>query len=164
MKRLIKNNDIILDGTLPRYKKEQEAYNKLEKLENVLEKYAVDSIEELEKRLSNAKKKIYLAKALSNNSNCLGYIVCFNNGKCTYQNVNDLGLDYDAIDTELEYVKKIYIYKRFYAYYIVEDNNDDGTGIELELAKTLLKGCYDHILPLTEQEKKTCEDYWGGHF
>ena len=36
-KKLIKDGDIILDGTAPRYAKEQEAFQKLEKLERIIE-------------------------------------------------------------------------------------------------------------------------------
>ena len=47
MKRLIKDKDIILDGTAPRYLKEQEAFEKLEIIEGILEKYQVESFDEL---------------------------------------------------------------------------------------------------------------------
>ncbi len=40
-KRLIKNGDIILDGTLPRYAKEKQAFEKLEYIEEVLEKHNI---------------------------------------------------------------------------------------------------------------------------
>lgn len=40
-KRLIKNGDIILDGTLPRYAKEKQAFEKLEHIEGVLEKHNI---------------------------------------------------------------------------------------------------------------------------
>lgn len=106
--------------------------------------------------------EINLAKALTNNSNCLGYILQFKNGKCTYQNDNDLGLDIDALDQKIKYEKKIYLYKRFYAYLIVENTEDDGTGIDLELAKTLLKECHKHFIPLTYEEEKVCREYWKG--
>ena len=41
MKRLIKNGDIILDGTLTRLEKEKQAFTKLEYIEEVLEKHNV---------------------------------------------------------------------------------------------------------------------------
>lgn len=41
MERLIKNGDIILDGTLPRYAKEKQAFEKLEYIEGVLEKHNI---------------------------------------------------------------------------------------------------------------------------
>lgn len=104
--------------------------------------------------------KINLAKALYKNSNCLGYILRFNNGKCTYQNDNDLGLDLEALDQTIEYKEKIYLYKRYYVYYIVDDIDDDNSGVDLELAKVLLKECHKHFIPLTEEEQKMCEDYW----
>ena len=40
-KRLINNGDIILDGTLPRYQKEKQAFEKLEYIEGVLEKHNI---------------------------------------------------------------------------------------------------------------------------
>lgn len=44
MKRLIKNGDVILDGTLTRYQKEKQAFEKLEKLEDIEEKLGIDLI------------------------------------------------------------------------------------------------------------------------
>lgn len=41
MKKLIKNGDVILDGTSPRYAKEKEAFRKLEIIECVLEKHNI---------------------------------------------------------------------------------------------------------------------------
>ena len=37
MEKLIKNGDIILDGTLPRYQKEKQAFEKLEYIEGFRE-------------------------------------------------------------------------------------------------------------------------------
>ena len=54
-KRLIKNGDIILNGTLPRYAKEKQAFKKLETIENILEKHNV-SYEELDSVLSRIKE------------------------------------------------------------------------------------------------------------
>ena len=51
MERLVKNNDVILDGTEPRYAKEKRAFTKLEELEDTLEKYAIRNNEELDRRL-----------------------------------------------------------------------------------------------------------------
>ena len=42
MERLIKNGDVILDGTLTRYQKEKRAFEKLEKLEDIEEKLGID--------------------------------------------------------------------------------------------------------------------------
>lgn len=53
--RLIKNGDIVLDGTLPRYIKEKQAFKKLEAIENILEKHSV-SYEELDSVLSRIKE------------------------------------------------------------------------------------------------------------
>ena len=105
-------------------------------------------------------KKINLAMALCKNQNCLGYIVQFSNGKCAYQNDNDLGLDLDAINELIEYEKKIFAYKRYYIYFINSDLEDDGTGIDLELAIALLKECHKDFIELTSQEQKMCDDYW----
>lgn len=44
MERLIKNGDVILDGTLTRYQKEKQAFEKLEKLEDIEEKFGIDLI------------------------------------------------------------------------------------------------------------------------
>lgn len=41
MKKLIKDGDIILDGTLTRHEKEKEAFKKLESIECVLEKHNI---------------------------------------------------------------------------------------------------------------------------
>jgi len=112
-------------------------------------------------KIKKTSKKVNLAKAFSNNSHCLGYIYQFSNGKCTYQNDNDLGLDLDDLNETIEYEEKIFIYKRFYAYYFIGDAEDDGTGVDLELAKVLLKECHDNFIPMTEEEKKMCKDYWG---
>lgn len=53
--RLIKNGDIILNGTLPRYAKEKQAFKKLETIENILEKHNVP-YEELDSVLSRIKE------------------------------------------------------------------------------------------------------------
>lgn len=107
--------------------------------------------------------KINLAMALCKNLNCFGYIIMFNNGKCTYQNDNDLGLDFDAINVLVE-CKKVFIYKRYYAYVIEDNIDDDGTGIDFDMAILLLKECHKHIVPLTEEENKKCEEYWKKYF
>lgn len=160
MEKLIKNKDIILDGTLPRYAKEEQAFSKLEEIEKVLDKYSINSLKELDEKLDKSSNKVNLAKALTKNKNCLGYILQFNNGKCHYQNDNDLGIDLDALDNTIHYKEKIYLYKNYYAYFIVEDVEDDNTGIDLELAKALLKECHKHFIPLTSEEKVLCANYW----
>lgn len=48
MERLIKDGDIILDGTLTRYEAEKQAFEKLERLEEIMSKYNVKSIEVLD--------------------------------------------------------------------------------------------------------------------
>lgn len=42
MERLIKNGDVILDGTLTRYQKEKQAFEKLKKLEDIEEELGLD--------------------------------------------------------------------------------------------------------------------------
>lgn len=107
-------------------------------------------------------KKVNLARAIVKNKNCLGFITPFNNGKFAYQNDNDLGLDLEGIDCEVE-ATKVYIYKRLYAYLLCDsDIEDDGTGVDFEMAKLLLKECHKHFIPLTSQEEKKCEEYWKG--
>ena len=44
VKKLIKNGDIILDGTGARYEKEKEAFNKLSRLEDIEEELGIDLI------------------------------------------------------------------------------------------------------------------------
>ena len=51
MKSLIKNGDITLDGTAPRYIKEQEAFLKLEVIEGILEKYGIEDLRVLDEIL-----------------------------------------------------------------------------------------------------------------
>lgn len=53
MERLIKNNDIILDGTKTRYQKEKDAFIKLGKLEEVLDQFEIKDIKELERILND---------------------------------------------------------------------------------------------------------------
>ena len=47
MERLIKDDDIILDGTLPRYEKEKNAFHKLYLVEEILEKYGIEDLHDL---------------------------------------------------------------------------------------------------------------------
>lgn len=161
MEKLIKNGEIYLDGTLPKYQKEKMAFEKLEEIEKVMAKYGINTTKELEEVLTHARKKINLAKALTQNKNCFGYIIQFNNGKYTYQNDNDLGLDIDGLNHNVFYEKKIYLYKHYYAYLIKGECEDDGNGVELDLAIALLKECHKHIIPLTEEEKQKCKEYWN---
>ena len=53
MEKLIRNNDIILDGTATRYEKEQAAFIKLSQIETLLERYEVNDLKELETILKN---------------------------------------------------------------------------------------------------------------
>lgn len=105
-------------------------------------------------------KKINLAYALCKNSNCLGFIIQYPNGKCIYQNDNDLGLDLDGINYLVEYKEKLFLYKRHYVYFLEENGDDDGKGVDLELAKALIKECHNDFIPLTPEEQKLCDDYW----
>ena len=47
MKKLIKNGDIILDGTLTREEKTKEAFKELEKLQKVLIEFEIEDSKEL---------------------------------------------------------------------------------------------------------------------
>lgn len=51
MKKLIKNGDIILDGTQTREQAEKEAFIKLEEIENVLAKHKINDIDTLDNLL-----------------------------------------------------------------------------------------------------------------
>ena len=51
MKRLIKNGDIILDGTQTRHQAEKQAFKKLEELENVLAKHGINDLATLDNLL-----------------------------------------------------------------------------------------------------------------
>lgn len=51
MERLIKNGDIILDGTQTRNQAEKKAFMKLENIEELLETYEIDSITTLNRVL-----------------------------------------------------------------------------------------------------------------
>lgn len=84
MKRQIENGDVILDGTLTRYEKEKIAFATLGQVEDILEKYHLDSVEDLAKIL-----EIY--KDIYKNCN-KGNWVTIRNGKfisCVVN--NDLG-------------------------------------------------------------------------
>lgn len=109
------------------------------------------------------RKKINLAKALTNNKCCLGFIFRFSNNSWFYQNDNDLGLDLDGIDLLQPYIKKIYIYKRYYVYQMVggyePSPNEPKASYKTVIA--LLKECHKHIIPLTKQEEELCRKYWG---
>ena len=48
MNKLIKNGDVILDGTLTRNEKEKQAFIKLGFIEEIMEKYKIKDLEELQ--------------------------------------------------------------------------------------------------------------------
>lgn len=60
IKRLIKNGDIILDGTLPRYEKEAQAFKKLEIIENLIEEFEIKGLFELRRALRRYKDTNYV--------------------------------------------------------------------------------------------------------
>ena len=69
MKRLIKNDDIILDGTAPRYQKEKEAFHLLSLFEDLLERHELKSIDELEEVLNSYDENlIYMVQIGGKNS------------------------------------------------------------------------------------------------
>lgn len=103
-----------------------------------------------------------LAKTMTKERNCYGYLVRFSNGRYTYQNDNDLGLDLDAIDVVCS-VEKLKCGKGF-VYKIRNERGcvpiDDGTGVPFKTALALLKECHEFYDPLTKEEKAICEKYW----
>lgn len=60
MKRLIKDDDIILDGTLPRYEKEKNAFHKLGIIEELMEEFGIKDIFELRKAIERYKRTNYI--------------------------------------------------------------------------------------------------------
>ena len=56
VERLIKNGDIILDGTLPRCEKERQALLNLGEIEEILSKHKVRNIKDLDERLGKGNK------------------------------------------------------------------------------------------------------------
>lgn len=56
MERLIKNGDVILDGTVSRAKKEKAAFEKLELIENIMEEFEIKSVENLKEILDDYDK------------------------------------------------------------------------------------------------------------
>lgn len=59
MNRLIKDGNVILDGTLTRAEKEKQAFQKLEDIEELMEKYRIKDLGELNLAL-NLYHSIYL--------------------------------------------------------------------------------------------------------
>ena len=51
MERLIKDGKVILDGTLPQYEKEKQAFKKLEEIEELMECYNIEDLVELHRIL-----------------------------------------------------------------------------------------------------------------
>ncbi len=69
MERLIENDDIILDGTAPRYQKEKEAFHLLGLFEDLLERHELNSIDELEEVLNSYNENlIYMVQIRGKNS------------------------------------------------------------------------------------------------
>ena len=64
MNRLIKDKDIILDGTAPRFQKEMDAFEKLESIEELLEIYEIKDLVELHKILQLYWDTCHLKKRL----------------------------------------------------------------------------------------------------
>ena len=105
-------------------------------------------------------KTVNLAKALTKNSNCWGYIYPVANGYL-YQNDNDLGLDLECIDWPIYYLKKVFIKNRYYAYLMLEGDEENQDGLPLDMCKLLLHECHKHVVPLTSEEQKRCDQYWS---
>lgn len=66
MERLIKDGDIILDGTLPRYQKEKNAFLKLSSFEDFEQEFGISLVKLL------AAKKVYY---MDWNRDCSGFII-----------------------------------------------------------------------------------------
>ena len=64
MQRLIKDKDIILDGTAPRFKKEMDAFEKLGEIEELMEIYEIKDLVELHKILQLYWDTCHLKKRL----------------------------------------------------------------------------------------------------
>lgn len=107
-------------------------------------------------------RKVILAKALTKNKNCWGYIFPTEDGLYDYQNDNDLGLDVESLDEPLQYTQKVYIVGRYYAYLIsAEEGVGQEEGTPLETIKALLHKCHEHVTPLTTREEQLCKAYWA---
>lgn len=105
-------------------------------------------------------KTVNLAKALTKNSNCWGFIYPVANDLYQYQNDNDLGLDVEALDGPAYYIKKVFITGRYYAYLLLQGNEYVEDGVPLETVKALLHECHKYWIPLTPEEEKLCKEYW----
>ena len=106
-------------------------------------------------------KEVNLAKALQKNRNCWGFIYPVADGLYQYQNDNDLGLDLEPLDHPIYYTKKVFIAGRYYAYLLLQGDEECEDGVTLSLAKLLLQECHKHIIPLTPDQKKVCDSYWS---
>ena len=109
----------------------------------------------------NKMKIVNLAKALTKNSNCWGFIYPVANGLYQYQNDNDLGLDLEALDGPAYYIKKVFITGRYYAYLLLQGNEYVEDGVPLETVKALLHECHKHWIPLSTEEENLCKEYWA---
>lgn len=106
--------------------------------------------------------KVNLAKAITKNKKCIGYVYRVGKNLYEYQNDNDLGLDLESIDLSLTYNKKVYVGKGYY-FYVMRGNwaYEQAQGISLDMATLLLKECHKHIFDITPSEQKKLDEYWG---
>jgi len=107
-------------------------------------------------------KTINLAKAMTKNKKCIGYVWQIAKGKYQVQNDNDLGLDLDCINSEIPYNKKVYVENGYY-FYVMRGiwGDDQEQGVTLNMAKLLLKECHSTLFELSKIEQKRLAKYWG---
>ena len=106
--------------------------------------------------------KVNLAKAMTKNKKCLGYVWRVGKNLYEYQNDNDLGLDLESINMPIAYNKKVYVGNGYY-FYVMRGNwaYDNANGVSLSMATLLLKECHSWLFDLTPKEIKTLQNYWG---
>lgn len=112
MKKLIKNGDIILDGTLPRYQKEKNAFLKLQEREELDEKIGVE--QPIIWKALNRHTTIYVREGKSistidefvSNTRYVSetqLILCdIYSGESMYLNLNRYGKDWALSEEELQ--------------------------------------------------------------
>lgn len=111
---------------------------------------------------NNKMKQVNLAKAITKNKKCIGYVWKVGKNLYEYQNDNDLGLDLECIDMPMTYNKKVYVGNGYY-FYVMRGNweYENANGVSLSMATLLLKECHKYLFDFTKQELKKLEQYWG---
>ena len=106
-------------------------------------------------------KKVNLAKAITSNKKCIGYVWQTSKGKYDIQNDNDLGLDLELINGNIRYNKKVYVGNGYYFYVMYGLWGKSTTEVTLSMATILLKECHSTLFELTPHEKARASKYWG---